>query len=281
MATYTAATYDFTLSVDANYRTLWGDVDTKLRTLGGWTYVSQTGDSDPSAATAGANDTYPSWRVYSTTVSGETWYMRLDFGHGANGPSYKVQFGSSVNGSGTLGGQLSTQQTCKFGGSVTGASKTIYIAQATGRFMMLLGIASGTLNAINAVSVCGGVDNTGAMSTGLDLFIQHNDGATDFVCQRVPVSGTVPAQVSKWWPNIANLADQTVGGVVLSGHPFLWDTSGGVNPSPAVAVGGTSNSTAGNSTTLTLYGGSHTYIAVGTTSPNGALTNLRALFLYE
>lgn len=283
MATYTAATFSFDLSTDANYRALWGTVDTKIQALGGWTYDAQTGDSDPAAATTGSVSTWPSWRVYSTTVSGETWYMRLDYGHVTNGPSFKVQFGSTVNGSGVLGGQTSTQQTCSFNTGNTGAGSTIYIAQAAGRFLLWLGIATGNVNSINAMAVHGGVDGSGAMSSGLDWFTACSS-VNQFRSQCVPVSGTVPAIIELWPCNFGIVADETIGSHIATGHPFLWVEGGARNPTPAVMLGGTTNSTAGLTTTATLYGSTRTFLAsgdVGTAGPNLASTNNRALFLFE
>jgi hypothetical protein len=282
MATFTAATFNFGLSIDANYRALWGAVDTQIQGLGDWTYVSQTGDSDPSAATAGSNDTYPSWRVYSTSVGSETWYLRLDFGHNANGAALKVQVGSSVNGSGTLGGQASTQTTLTNGFAETGTGETIYVAQAAGRLMVCIGGAGSVAdNHKIAFSLCGGLDSSGAMLSGMQIFTVNGSGGTTGTAQQVPVSGTVPARLACWPCATDVVADTTTGGQVISYHPFLWDSAGGKNPTLAVAIGGTSNSTAGSTTTLTVYAGSHVFLATNCVNQNIASGNNRALLLYE
>lgn len=254
MATFTNTGYDLTLNTDAKYRALWGDVDSHIRSLGGWTYQAQTGDGDPSTVAEGANGTYACFRVYSTSVGSETWYLRIDFGHDANGPALKFQIGSGVNGSGVLTGQLSTQQTLNMSGAVSGT--VFFLGQAAGRMMLYIG--DPTQIRCIAFSLCGGLDGSGAMSSGMDTFC-ITDASMKSQC--VPASGTVPRVITTGWPcNIDQQADKTEGGNIAHGHPFLWDTAAAHNPTLAVAVIGTSNGTTGLTTTLTLYGSSHTFL---------------------
>ncbi len=277
MATYTA-NYNLDLSTDAQYQALWGDVDTQLQGLGGWTYVAQTGDGDPATTATGAAGTYPCFRVYSTSVNGETWYMRLDFGHTAAGASLKMQVGSGVNGSGTLTGQTSTQATVSASASMGGAGKPAFLSQAAGRFMLYVG--DPTQIRCISISVHGGVDGSGAMLSGMQVF---GGGDASVFSQQIPVSGTVPVQRAYWPCNFGQEADTTTGGQVITGHPFLWDSAGGKNPTPAVAIGGSSNSTNGLTTTLTLYGGSHTYLSaiLPFSVTFAGSSNNKPLYLYE
>lgn len=280
MATYLNNTLNFDLSVDANYQSVHGALDTQIQGLGGWTYVSQTGDSDPSAATAGSNDTYPSWRVYSTTVGGQTFYLRLDFGHSANGPSIKFQIGSSVNGSGTLTGNTSTQQTLTAPSNMVGTSRILHIAQATGRLAVMM-VKDTSYNDYESwwMSIHVDVDSSGAgANTGIQWFACSNAGKK---AQATPASGTVPTARTRIPCNLDNVADQTLGTHVMTDHPFLNTESGGLYPTPAMAVGGTSNSTKGTTTTLTLYGSSRTFLVTGHVSPDGNSSNLRLMMLYE
>ena len=277
MATFTGS-YNVDLSTDAQFRALWGDVDSHLQSLGGWTYVSQTGDGDPSTAATGAAGTYPVFRCYSTTVGSETWYMRLDFGHNSNGASFKHQFGSGLNGSGTLTGQTSTQTTETMSGSGPGSAGKMFMSQAAGRFMMYVGDPTSIRSV--AVSVCGGLDGSGAMSSGLDIF-GCNDQQVQ--AQAIPASGTIPGQRTMWPVNIDDQADKTVGGVVFTGHPILWVPGGARNPTLAVGVGGSSNSTNGLTTQCNLYAAAHTYLATITpfNVTLGGSSNNKPLWLYE
>lgn len=278
MATFTNSGYTSGLTTDAQYRALWGDIESHIRSLGGWTYVSQTGDGDPSTAATGSVNTYPVFRCYSTSVGSETWYVRIDFGHNSNGPSMKVQIGSGVNGSGTLTGQTSTQQTLGVSGSMS-STIPVFVAAAAGRLMIAVGDPAPDIRTCG-FSICGGLDATGAMSTGIDYFA-FDDNSSYSQC--IPASGTIPPQRSYWPCNFGNEADATIGGNVMTGHPFLWTPSGGRNPTLAVAVGGGSNSTRGLTTTATLYGASHTYLSMNrpNSSTFGAGTNNRPLLLFE
>jgi hypothetical protein len=280
MATYSAATFDFDLSTDANYRALWGAVDTQLQGLGGWTYVSQTGDSDPAAATTGSVGTYPSWRVYSTDVNGETWYMRLDYGHTSAGPAYKHQLGSSVNGSGVLGGQTSTQLTQIFVTTVTsgGATRRIYLSTDDGRISFHLNVASAGNGSMIGLSVHGGVDSAGDLDSGIELWGFHNNG--NYMSQRIPVSGVVPPQVTGWMANFSNVANQTLGSHTMTGHPFLWEETGGQNVTPAVAIVGSSNGTPGLTTSIDLYGVTRTFLVTAQAWP-AVGSNCLMCLLYE
>jgi hypothetical protein len=164
--------------------------------------------------------------------------------------------------------------TAGFSSGNTGTGQTIYIAQNTGRFMLFLGLASAAVALTQFLSCCGGLDSSGAMSTGMQVFGK-------IISQHIPVSGTVPSQKTIIPCNFGTDADTTTGGQVMTGHPFLWDSTGGKNPTLAVAVGGTSNTTTATTTTLTVYGGSHTYLATTVTNPNGASANNRVLVIYE
>lgn len=277
MATYTAATYNFNLGTDAPYQALWGDVDSHIRSLGGWTYVSQTGDNNPASTATGSASTYPAFRVYSTTASGTTWYVRIDYGHVAGGPSFKVQIGTSVNGSGTLGGQTSTQAT--YSCSDTSANQTLHIGQDTGRLMVFLALATGSSNCAG-VSLHGSVDGTGAMNGGMEQYGLTTNQTHS--AQFVPASGSIMVQQTPGWPcAFGTLATQAFGGVTPLGIPQLWDTTGATNPTLACLIYATNDLTSNTTTTVSLYGSTRTYII---SNCNGALassTNTKSGWRYD
>ncbi len=279
MSTYHVATFDLsTLGTDAGFRALWGAVDTQLQGLGGWTYVAQTGDSDPAAATAGSNGTYPSWRVYQTTVAGQDWFLRLDYGHDANGPAIKHQVGTTVNGSGVLGSQKNTQvNQLLSSGFGAGATRSVYMAQASGRMFLAIGdLGRGS-------SICfayhADVDSSGAnTNTGMQEF---NAGQFSFGSQPTPASGFIPTAENQIPCNYTNAGDNQINGKVITGHPFLFTDVGGLNITPAVAIGGTTNFSTGNTTTISLYGVSRTFLITAHTSPNGVTSAQSLLFLFD
>lgn len=277
MATYTAATFNFNLGTDGPYQALWGAVDTQLQGLGGWTYTSQTGDADPASTATGSNGTYPAWRVYSTTSGATTWYMRLDYGHTASGPSFKVQFGTTVNGSGTLGGQLQTQVTCTAGNTST--NQSVHIGQATGRFMLLLGLSSNTGSAIAGMSAHGSVDGSGAMNGGMEVYTLNTNQS--HLSQYLPASGTVQPQQAQWPCAFGHAASQAFGGVTPLGIPQLWDTTGATNPTMACFVYATNDLTHNSTTTVSLYGSTLTYLVSDANQANGSDTNNRSGWRYD
>lgn len=270
MATFTGS-YTIGLSTDANYHTLWGDVESHIRSLGGWTYVSQTGDGDPSTVTSGAAGTYAAFRVYSTTVGSTTWYMRVDYGKsGANGPALKAQFGTTVNGSGTLGGQTSTQLTTTSNNTDT---ETLWMSTATGRVTVVIG--SSSFSSIG-FSMHGDVDSSGAMQSGVEIF-----SISSVASQYVPSSGTIPPQRTLWPTVFGNSTSDIIGGVTMTGHPVLWGSAGANNPTLAVMVYSSSDFAATFTTNVTVYSASRTYICTLANSITGVSSNTRAGFRYE
>lgn len=279
MATYTASTYAFDMSVTANYQTLMGDVDSHIQSLGGWTYVSQTGDANPASTAPGSAATYPAFRCYSTTSGANTWYLRLDYGHTTNGPSIKVQLGTSLNGSGTLGGQTSTQVTMFMSSTNTGTGQTLHMAAATGRLMVYLALGSANRNIEWGFSIHAAVDTGGAGSGNMEFYTGIN---TAFTSQALPFTGTVPTQLSNWPAPFGTASSQAFGGVTPLGIPVAYDTGGAYNPSLAGFVYGGSDLTANTVTTVSLYGTTRSYIVTPLTSPTGAAANsVFAAFRYD
>ena len=275
MAAFTGGAI-YTTNTAGGAQVVWGDFDSHVRSLGGWTYVAQTGDSDFASQITVSGTYY--FRVYSTTFNGETWYMRIDVGFNADGPTWKVQFGTSVNGSGVLGGQTSTQWSQVDTGGSNASANTLFISAAAGRLMFWLGKMNDVRNI--GLSVHAAVDANGDPLSGLDAFYL---GTSSLSSQAVPLTGTVPPLRGYWPCNFGQEADTTIGSVIPTGHPFLWTTTGARFPSPAVAVGGSSNSTSGLSTVLTVYGQSRTYLSLVNVA-GGALagsSNNKPLFLFD
>lgn len=262
----------------AVWQALWGGVFDAFITAHGWTYTAQTGDGDPNTGTPGSAGTYPVFRVYSTTVSGETWYMRIDYGYTTNGPSLKVQLGSGVNGSGTLTGQTSTLQTLAFTSNELTTNKFYAISSATGRLSFMVGgVGTSSGGAMWYFVIHGGVDVTGAMSSGVDYL--HNNANSDLT-QNIPVSGTVPGTIATFPCNQSTLASNVIGSHTMTFHPFTWNEAGGNNPTPAMMIGGTTDfPTAGITVTATLYGSTRTFLA--TAQLSAVSSSLRTCILYE
>ena len=280
MAVQTSSAQDLTMSTNSSFQGIWGGVFDTFITANGWTYVSQTGDGNPNTAVPGSAGTYACFRVYSTAVSGETWYMRVDFGWVTNGPSIKLQFGSGNNGSGTLTGQTSTQQTFSPTSSIAGTGKFYAISAAAGRLFFTVAASSTNTQGSGFwfFSIHGGVNGSGTITTGLDQFADV--GNSVWAVQNIPVTGTVPAALANLPCNQSITVSNVIGSHTMTFHPFTWNESGGNNPSPAVMLGGTTDfPSAGVAVTATLYGSTRTFLAMGQGS--SVNTNLRVCPLYE
>ena len=276
MATYTAATYAFDMSNTSNFQTLMGDIDSKIQSLGGWTYVSQTGDGNPASTSPGSAGTYPAFRVYSTTVGATTWYLRIDYGHTSSGPSLKIQVGSGVNGSGTLTGQLSTQTTVTEGD--TGSSRSLHMSAAAGRLMIFFGLNINSTVSEAGISLHGNVDTSGNMLSGMEIFTGVSTSTT---AQYVPASGTVPAQLTLWPTPCTGATSYAFAGVVPLFPPILWDSTGANNPSLAGFVYAVSDLTTNTTTTVNLYGTSRTFIVTFVREDTGLSSNAHLAFRFD
>lgn len=269
MATSTTSV-NCNLSTDANCRLLWGAVDAQIQALGGWTYDAQTGDVDPSTVAYGSAGTFAGFRVYSTTAGSTTWYLRLDFGHnGSNAPWFKYQIGTSVNGSGTLGGQTGTQVNPTTGDTDT---ETLYMSAAAGRLTLVLSSANFSF----AFAMHGSVDNTGAMNGGMETFDSISNS------QYVPASGTVPTKRTLWPCAYGNSTSDVIGGATMTGHPVLWDGTGANNPTLAVMVVSSADFTALFSTTVSVYSSTRTFLTTAHSNPlQQGVANGRGAYRYE
>jgi hypothetical protein len=281
VASYSNTSLAFDCSVTGNFQALHHAVDVQLQGLGGWTYVSQTGDADPNAASAPAADATACFRVYSTTISGTTWYLRIDFGRATsgNGPMWKIQLGSGVNGSGTLTGQIGTQQKVATAGS--GAPRSLFMAVATGRFMLTAGAGS-DLSASQSVSwsIHADVDATGALTTTGIQLLGYTSNPTWF-SQALPASGTVPAALTTIPIACNNAASNVIGSHTMVFCPIMFTESGGLNPVPAMIGVGTSDSTVVTTMTVSIYSVSRTFMVASAASPHNGSSNIRTAWLYD
>lgn len=278
MATQTSSTMNYNMGTAANWQALWGGVVDAFLQANGWTYVSQTGDGDPNTATPGSSGSYACFRVYSTSVGSETWYMRIDFGYDGNGPACKIQFGTGANGSGTLTGQTNSQKICTMGNSITGTGKFYAISSATGRFSMQISDTATTSGGASMFwSFHGGVNGSGTLTSGWDYVFKLSNVWT---VGNIPISGTVPTSTAALPMIHSAEASNVIGSHTMTFHLNTWNESGGNNPSPALmAVGVTDAPTSGVGVTGSLYASTRTWFSTAQTHPD--TTNLRTCFLYE
>lgn len=276
------------LGVNANFQALMGAfIDANIQAFG-MVYTAQTGDIDPNTAASPAAGTFAGFRVYKSNDGLTDYYLRLDFGIGVYdslAPMLKYQIGTSVDGSGVLGGQTSTAQTIATQHSANAAARQ-YMSGTAGRLSICL-TGTGNLGGANCMmfSVGRTVDVTGAPSaTGIELFqtLTYLGGC---LSQYVPLAGTIPSvePVSgNGWPVVMTTKNPaTIGSATLFGVPQLFGENGGNNKTLCVAVHDPSSLTPATSVSLTLYGVSHDYLVMDVNNVFAGLTTARALMRYE
>ena len=138
-------------------------MDTCIQTTAGWYYVSQSGDANPTTISfTGSISTPVGFRCYKMTdtlggatssVGAAPIYLKLEWGSGttATFPAIWVTAGTSLNGSGTVGGTLVNRITI-FGGAASATGYTSYFSGNTNYlvFAMWAGDTVNTVSAANA-----------------------------------------------------------------------------------------------------------------------------------
>lgn len=258
MATY-INTFDFDMSVGTNFRTFMSPISTQIQSFG-WVQTSDTGQINLATATYPGLSTFAGYQVFQTNDGLTTWYVRIDFGVSAatTRPSVKFTLGTSTNGAGTIGGQTANQ-TIQFGNTNSG-THFVFMSGNAGRFMFYMGDANANNNNVAGISIYRTVDGTGApTSTGMEYwYIKDNLNSGQ---QFIPASGTIPG-VEAWRVIFTTNTTAVIGTTTRTAHPVTWGETTTNNPTLAVAVFATSDFAVGtsNTTTITLYGGTHTYV---------------------
>jgi hypothetical protein len=283
------ANYANDMSVNANFQALMGAINSNLVSFG-WVYTSQSGDVDPSSASAPASGSYAGFRCYKSNDGLTDYYLRIDFGRRSGGsvaPMLKIQVGTTVNGSGTLGGQTSTaRQISTF---QSGAANTpAYFSGASGRFSCVIdsGGALDTANFLMAFSVGRTVDASGAATaSGIEVFHTSNNGgpSTGWWSQYVPLTGTVPTGESLWQAIMMRTANPAVvGSNRMIAFPQTYGENGSNNPTLCVAGCDTTTTGIphGSGVSVTVYGTTHVFLVFNLTN---AIDNIasRAMIRYE
>lgn len=282
MATFVQYTMNFDTSTNANFQALWGLFDSCVTTVANWTYVAQTGDINPNTATAPGSGSFAGFRVYSTTSGGTTWYHRFDWGRDGNGPKFKHQCGTTVNGSGTLGGQTSTLLTTGFQNTNTSTNQSFQFAGAAGWMTLVLGMTvNGTTSNGRGFTqgfiAHGSVDASGATNGGFEIFYCTNTSSNS---QYVPNSGVVPKQRDIWPVVFGDSTSDVIGTHIMIGHPMLWCETGANNTTLATMVVSASDMGANVTIPSQIYNATH-YFLVTSLQDNFLNSNINLGFRFE
>jgi len=283
---FATTTLSTDLTVVATWRSLMGGfVDANIRAFG-WTYTPQTGDIDPSTAALPTAGTFAGFRIYKSNDVNANFYLRVDFGLGtynSAAPMLKYQIGTTVNGSGVLGGQTSIAET--LASQQSGGTARHYISGDASRLMVCLSGAGSSFADINnyvIFSLHRKVDVNGdGTDDGVELF-QIGTFAGSTLSQDIPFSGTIPATESKW-PCIFTAANPaTVGGNNLYGIPQLFSGAGSNNnPTLAVAVTDAATLTVATTKQLTVYGQTRSYLVTNGIGVIAQNSTARAMLRYD
>ena len=282
MATYTN-TFAFDMSVSANFQALMNQIHTEILAFG-WVDPGDTGQVDLTAAASPGLSTFAGYRIYKTGDALTAIYMKVQYGEGVatTVPALRFTFGTGTDGAGTPTGSVSAAIDVAYGSSNAGTHR-LYMSGDTNRLMVYIGDsnASSSSTAVG-ISIHRIVDGSGAAITGgIDIFTVTNNSTT----QRFhPTSGTLPNVETSWCIPYPNRAVNVLDTVTMTGHALTWQATGAHNPSPAVAVGGITDftvGTPGNTTTISLYSSSRTFLITNQFQPISNYSNIRALVLYD
>lgn len=195
-------------------------------------------------------------------------YLKIIYGGTTAGASVTIQIGQGTNGFGSLTGVTSTAQTLTASGTDASA-RLCWASGAAGRLQVALFVnASVTTNRI-VFSVARSVDTSGAND---DRYIHTFTVRGTITSQILPKIGggtafpaTPAANVMVAIPNTNAITSASYGGVlgVFPVHPFRGRAD---NPTMDGCAYFTADIPDGNTVTVTMYGSTRTFFAIGLNS---------------
>jgi hypothetical protein len=233
----------------------------------GWVQTSDTGQSTfggTLTAPAGVS-TWPDVGIFRMADSLQSTcpvFMRIDFGEGAttDGPSIKIQFCiGSTNGAGTLTGNVTTQ-VVMINTTAQATTRNCRCAGTTSSFRMQF-FSNSLSNAGWTVAIERDLDSSGAeVSTGVNILTGNATGnGFTMTSQFLELAGGTGPVDTRWYAMVSAQASQGGGGVIGVGGVR---TSLGTfrNPMKTMLVFARGDFTNDTTTTVTVYGASHTYL---------------------
>jgi hypothetical protein len=180
MATKTDNTIQMSNSTDALFRAWATFIHDLIKTTGGWTNTSDTGQVDLTTVTApAAADTKKGYKIYAMADAlqgASPLFMRLDFGSGAvtNQPGVWITIGTGSNGSGTItgvyfNGGATTSPTVENTSNAATATNN-YGSAATNRVAVMMGITNAAAARMLTFTVERTKDSSGA-DTGQGAYV--------------------------------------------------------------------------------------------------------------
>lgn len=305
------ATASFTVAPtntdDASFRAWSAAIDTAITGVG-WVDTAATGEINFTTVTKpGSANTFAGFKVYrmaDALQATHPCFLKIEFGSSntsANNPAVKLTVGTAHDGSGSLTG---TQSTGALQTGSQAASATLcqcYASGTTGRLSLAMFVENSTVNSqlafvfgVERTKAADGSDNSDGLVLAACGFGSVSNGPTGIFTVVVPASGGMPPRELRWAIPFSrnSVGASTFNSVEGMGLlvPFL-----GAALRPVMNWGAMNTTDAPiytSSITPTVYGGSHTYISLGTAqslnapyespaSLSGAVNVMRMLMRYE
>jgi hypothetical protein len=271
MASFTATPAVWTNNSDANFRA-WGSYVAARFGAVGLIQTADTGQINWTTVTtpAGINtyQGYEVWRFADALQTSAPVFFKIQYGEGASadGPGIRLQFGSGSDGAGNLTGNLSALYDAE---TVSNAVATTVVGSgSTGRFVIAAGFTA------SSIGLCFGFerskDSTGGDTTEAVLWISHADtsgsgstsGHAAVWSTTLGVLGTIEIVFNTMFAAGTSMAfgSQTMVAPVFHNKGVF------MNPGLNCAGYYTLNITPNGTANVYMYGASHIYYALPSTT---------------
>lgn len=262
----------------------WGSAISAAFAAGGLVQTADTGQINWTTVTApvaiNTSQGYEIWRSNDATGSLNNWYVKIEYGSGAAAanPSIWLTLGWSSDGAGSINSTNACARTQIATGGTSVASECNF-GVGTGYISVCLWGNTGSTDYL-IFSIERTRNTLGAVQDEVFVYGGGSGGAVS-INQVIPRTGNVPASVTTaghGWRTIPVAAATYLGNKAV----------GTLAPQKGSWLMESLNLLAGNSTdflqqtqfTMTVYGGTHTYIVVGISTTLG-LGSTRLLIRYE
>lgn len=260
-------------NVDADFQAWVQGIHNALAALGTLTQTADTGQINPATVVkpaANAVAGYEVWRFSDTLQATVPVFIKIEYAGGspATRPNLYVTVGSGSNGAGTLTGQVGTRaQLNPSGDKTSGAVLPMYACNGgDGSALQLavnIDLASSTYGFM--FHVMRPRDNNGNPTNEGVVFAWWSIGSSGANIQFIPATGTIPGAVNGQMPFVSPwFFNRATGGENADVCPLLLPLIGTWRYIKLLFTGA-NDFGAGGTFQCTLFGATHTFLALNTT----------------
>lgn len=263
------------ITTDAEFRT-WGSSLKAALAAVGLVQAADTGQIDwttvtkPTVGNTAAG--YEIWEFNDTLQATAPVFIKIEYGTAASAtqPSLWVTVGTSTNGAGALGGQMSTRKQLNQSQSATATVYTSYVSGASNRLSFCLMATSLTAATAMTVNIERSHDATGAdTADGISVFTVSTSNST--FEQFIPTPTGSPPSADTAAPALVGTGNTAVVGSDTGLYPHFPFYGKALNPKLGVLSYKVSDIADLAVITVSMYGSNHNYMALGSNaSGNGA-----------